>query len=80
MLIKDYVQEIREVINSCSLVTFFSITSDERTENRGFIVGEISFIDGSILYWREFVNVKTKIHRGMYADQYMTTSKKMTQN
>ena len=53
MLIKDYIQEIREVINSCSLVTSFSITSDERGDNRGFIVGEISFIDGSILYWRE---------------------------
>lgn len=77
MLIKDYVQEIREVINSCSLVSSFSITSDERGDYRGFIVGEISFIDGSILYWREFVNVKTIINRGMYAYQYMTPSKNL---
>ncbi|NEO57941.1 MAG: hypothetical protein F6K54_35735 [Okeania sp. SIO3B5] len=77
MLIKDYVQEIREAINSCSLVTSLSITSDERTDDRGFIVGEINFIDGSILYWREFVNVKTIINRGMYAYQYMTASKKL---
>ncbi|MGD1805265.1 toxin-antitoxin system TumE family protein [Dapis sp. BLCC M126] len=77
MLIKDYIQEIREVINSCSLVTSFSITSDERGDYRGFIVGEISFIDGSILYWREFVNVKTIINRGMYAYQYMTASKNL---
>ncbi|NER05000.1 MAG: hypothetical protein F6K17_21585 [Okeania sp. SIO3C4] len=41
------------------------------------IVGEISFIDGSILYWREFVNVKTIIYRGMYAYQYMTASKNL---
>ncbi|NET45129.1 DUF6516 family protein [Okeania sp. SIO2B3] len=77
MLIKDYVQEIREVINSCSLVTSFNITSDERTGDQGFIVGEISFIDGSILYWREFVNVKTIINRGMYVYQYMTPSKNL---
>ncbi|NEQ39041.1 MAG: hypothetical protein F6K40_23370 [Okeania sp. SIO3I5] len=77
MLIKDYIQEIREVINSFSLVTSFSITSDERTGDRGFLVGEISFIDGSILYWGEFVNVKTIIYRGMYAYQYMTASKNL---
>ena len=77
MSINVYVRQLRELIESFPLVQLFDITVEERGKDRGFIRGEINFKDGTILHWREFVNVKITIERGMYSYQYMTSSKEL---
>lgn len=77
MSINVYVRQLREVIESCSLVQLFDISVEYRGKDRGFIRGEINFKDGTLLHWREFVNVKIKVERGMYSYQYMTASKEL---
>ena len=75
MLIEEYFQQLREVIIGCSIVQSLTFTPEKRSSSQGFIRGEINFADGSILYWREFVNVQTSIDRRMYSYQYMDGSK-----
>ncbi len=75
LLIEEYFQQLREVIVGCSVVQSLTFTPEKRSSYQGFIRGEINFADGSILYWREFVNVQTSIYRRMYSYQYMDGSK-----
>ncbi|MFB2972108.1 DUF6516 family protein [Aerosakkonema sp. BLCC-F183] len=77
MLIENYFQQLREVIESCTLVQSFNLIPETRGESEGFIRGVINFTDGSILYLREFVNVETTISREMYSYQYMDASKNL---
>lgn len=71
MLITDYFQGIRETIAACDVVHSSNVTYDQRTDYVGFIRGEVYLLDGSVLYFREFVNVETVVERYMYAYQYI---------
>lgn len=77
MLIETYFQQLREVIESCTLVQSFNLIPETRGDSEGFIRGVINFTDGSMLYLREFVNVETTISREMYSYQYMDASKNL---
>ena len=77
MLVKDYFQQINEVINGCAIVQSVNANFDEQTNSQGFIRGEIIFSDGSILHLREFVDIKKIQNRDMYSYQYMTSSKEL---
>ncbi|MFB2935678.1 DUF6516 family protein [Aerosakkonemataceae cyanobacterium BLCC-F154] len=74
MLIEEYFQQLREVIEACTLVQSFNLIPDKRGDSEGFIRGVIKLTDSSILYLREFVNVETTINREMYSYQYMDAS------
>ncbi len=74
MLIEEYFQQLRDIIEAFLVVQSFNLTSDNRSSYRGFIRGNLNFADGSILYLREFVDVKTTINRDMYSYQYMDAS------
>jgi hypothetical protein len=77
LLIEDYFQQLQAVINHFSLVQLFTINPDKRSNYKGFVLGEVTFRDGSVLFWREFVNVENFIERGMYSYQYMDSSKQL---
>lgn len=77
MLIEDYFQQIREVIEVCRLVQSFNLIPEKRGESEGFIRGLINLTDGSILYLREFVNVEMTINCEMYSYQYMNAAKSL---
>ncbi|MCL1470012.1 toxin-antitoxin system TumE family protein [Argonema antarcticum] len=77
MLIENYFQLLRELIESCTLVQSFNLIPATRGESEGFIRGVINLTDGSMLYLREFVNVETTIIREMYSYQYMDGSKNL---
>jgi hypothetical protein len=70
-LITDYFQEIREAIAACDIVHSYNVAYDQRTDYVGFIRGEVYLLDGSVLHFREFVNVETVVERYAYAYQYM---------
>jgi hypothetical protein len=69
-LIEDYFRWIETLVADTSIVRFFNITYDKRSTSIGFIRGSIYFLDGSLLYMREFVDVEYGSERYMYAYHY----------
>jgi hypothetical protein len=69
-LIEDYFRQIATLIATAGIIHSSSITYDRRSTSIGFIRGEISFLDGSQLHLREFVNVERGTERYMYAYHY----------
>lgn len=57
MLIEDYFQEIQLLFQSSVIVKSLNIESDKRGFYEGFIRGNITFKDNSLLHFREFVYV-----------------------
>ena len=74
-LIEGYFQNLSQIIESCKAVIDFQLRSEYRTDFEGFVRGEITFKDGSILYFREFVDAEIMVDRKMYSYQYMDASK-----
>ena len=77
MRIETYFQQLRQTIDECAVVQSFNVTYDKRGTYEGFIRGEIYFVDDSILYLREFVDVETTVDRLMYVYHYVDSSKKL---
>jgi len=73
--IENYFKQIRVTIERYPGVQSFEFFSQKRTEYEGFVRGNILFKDGSILHWREYVDVEYGIERDMYSYQYMDASK-----
>ena len=69
-MIEDYFRQIATLIATASIIHSSSITYDKRSTSIGFIRGEISFLDGSQLHLREFVNVERGTERYMYVYHY----------
>ncbi|MBC8184911.1 hypothetical protein H8E88_27785 [candidate division KSB1 bacterium] len=77
MQIDDYFSEIQKIIKSCNAVGTFDVYYDKRGTHEGFIRGEIYLLDGSILHFREFIDVETLINRLLYVYHYVDSSKKL---
>jgi Family of unknown function (DUF6516) len=75
--IEDYFVPLRSRLESHSLVASFSLKLEKRDDAEGFIRGEIKFVDGSVLYMREFVSVEVEIERDMYSYQYMSVGQRL---
>ena len=71
MLIENYFERIRTLLKNSPIIKNFELDTEKRTENLGFIRGNITFIDRSRLYIREFVEVEITINRGKYSYQYI---------
>ena len=69
-MIEDYFRQIATLIATAGIIHSSSITYDKRSTSIGFIRGDISFLDGSQLHLREFVNVEHGTERYMYAYHY----------
>lgn len=59
-----------ELIARTPVVGASSITYDKRSLSIGFIRASLYFVDGTVLHFREFVNVQHNIERYMYVYQY----------
>jgi len=53
------------------------MTYDKRGTHEGYIRGEISFVDASVLHVREFVDVETTVERLLYVYQYTDPHKQL---
>jgi len=69
-LIESYFHQIDELIARTPIVSASSITYDKRSPYIGFIRASLYFVDGTVLHFREFVNVHHNIERYMYVYQY----------
>lgn len=77
MWISDYFRQIQKIVESSAIVQLSSVSFEKRGTHEGFIRGELQFLDGSNLYWREFVDVESTVDRLMYVYQYMDSSDKL---
>jgi len=68
--IKEYFQEIEEIITATLSVLSKEILYNQRTQQIGFIKGTLTFTDGSELYFKEFVDVETRIIKYRYGYHY----------
>ena len=77
MRIEGYFLLIQRVVESSPVIHLSNITYEKRGTHEGFIRGQLHFVDSSISYWREFVDVEITADRLMYVYQYTDSSKKL---
>lgn len=75
MLIEAYFQLIQDTLVACHVLQASNVTYDKRGTYEGFIRGELYFVDGSVLHFRETVDSELTIDRLMYTYQYMAAAK-----
>jgi hypothetical protein len=75
--IEHYFEQLQAIVEACSIAQTFTITYDKRSTYEGFIRGEITFVDGSRLHLREFVDVETGSDRLTYVYQYTDVAQQL---
>jgi hypothetical protein len=75
--IESYFRWFQAQIEACPAISHTVITFEKRDPGRGFVRGELFFIDGSVLHVREFVSVAHDTDRLVYAYQYMTPEREL---
>jgi hypothetical protein len=73
MFVKDYLADLTESINEYSISGFIvisEITSDFRNDKIGIIRGKIVFVDESILFFKEYLDLRHKIDKKAYSFHY----------
>jgi hypothetical protein len=71
LLIEAYFQQIQALLTASPIIHNSQITYASRGSFEGYIRGELSLIDGSVLHVREYVDVETQIERLTYAYHYI---------
>ncbi|MDY0096315.1 MAG: DUF6516 family protein [Candidatus Vecturithrix sp.] len=70
MFIEAYFETLQPLIRDCGYIQSTTITTDKRSDYVGFFKADLYFIDGSVLFVREFVFTKTELMKDMYAYHY----------
>lgn len=71
MIVREYYSQIEAIIKDCPIVTDFSINFDEIDINLGYLKGKLELIDGSILFFIEYFEIKDIIvYRQKYKYQW----------
>ena len=60
MQIKDYLNKLLAVIAESPFVEAQKLSFEERPSNAAYITGFITFLDGSVLNFREFIVIKSE--------------------
>jgi hypothetical protein len=60
MQIKDYLNKLLAVIAESPFVETQKLSFEERPPNAAYITGSITFLDGSVLNFREFIVIKSE--------------------
>lgn len=74
MLIEQYFEHLQRSIETNPVAQTFSMTYEKRSAYRGYIRGEVLFVDDSVLHIREFVEVRDTPVRLTYAYHYMDST------
>jgi hypothetical protein len=71
-LIEQYLQRLLDAIAASPIVQSSNIALDRRTARSALIRGEVRFADGSLLYFRELVELEAELLRRMYSYHYQS--------
>ena len=77
MRVENYFDWVRKAVEESPIVHLSNVTYEKRGTYEGIIRGRVSFVDGTVLEWREYVDVEKKVDRLMYVYQYMDPSLKL---
>jgi Family of unknown function (DUF6516) len=69
-LIEGYFQATSNVLAAFPFVSTSDVTFDKRSSTIGFLCGDIYFSDGSLLHFRELLNLRSAGVCNRYVDQY----------
>jgi hypothetical protein len=75
--VESYFADVRKTIEQSLIVRLSNISYEKRGTHEGIIRGSVRFVDDTVLEWREYVDVETKIDRLMYVYQYMDSSMRL---
>ena len=76
-LIEDYVQSLLTAAAESPIVSASSIQLDKRTNRSGLIRGDLFFLDGSRLYFRELLDIEDTVVRLMYSYHYQDSAARL---
>jgi hypothetical protein len=65
--IEQYLQQLLDAIATSPIVRSSNVELDKRTARAALICGELQFVDGSMLYFRELVELEAEVIRRMYS-------------
>ena len=69
-MIEAYTQRLLDLLADLPIVSTFNVTLDRRASHVGLIRGDVYFLNGSRLHFRELVEIKGTISRRMYSYHY----------
>jgi hypothetical protein len=73
MFLKDYLSKLTETIKDYTptgMILSSEITADFRSEKVGLLKGKIVFLDSSILFFREYLDLRYSLDKKTYAFHY----------
>ena len=70
MLVSEYFQYLRDIIDACEVITAKEIVEDERSDYLGFFKATLYFHDGTVLHVREYVFTRFGVERETYVYHY----------
>ncbi|MCW5198330.1 hypothetical protein VU06_01105 [Desulfobulbus sp. F3] len=71
----EYLAKIEETVRFCFLMAAYQLNIDRKTQDMAFISGQIDFVDGSTLDFKEFVEkTDEKIEKYKYGYNYRKDS------
>lgn len=70
MTLDDYFQSLESFLAALDVVYARQVSYDKRSSDTGFISGELFFVDGSQLHFREFVEATQQVERYKYSYHY----------
>ena len=73
MLLTEYLTDIHNTIAEYTQTGFIvssDVISDVRTEHIGLLKGVIGFLDGSTLFFKEYLNLRYRLDKKMYSFHY----------
>lgn len=76
-LIEDYLQLLLTEVVDSPVVSASSIVLDKRTNRSGLIRGDLFFLDGSRLHFRELVDIEDEVVRLMYSYHYQDLTEQL---
>lgn len=69
-MIEHYFQSLLDVLASLPFVESSDVNLEKRGELVGFIRGEVGFSNGSVLFFRELIDLRLPLKKVMYAYHY----------
>lgn len=77
MSIEAYFNHVRQIIDGTTAIILFDVTYSNQGEEVGYIRGNITFLDDSILHFREYIDAEFGVERLMYSYHYMNSAKQL---
>lgn len=75
--IERYFSHLQRLIARSPIVISSDVNYNHQGEDVGYVRGSLTFVDGSVLHFREYVDAESDVERLMYSYHYMTASQRL---